>query len=473
MGQEIADSSFTREHFAEFRRRLERETALLSQWVAEGRLHSDGPVGGFELEAWLVDRNGHPAPVNDAFLDDLANPLVVPELSTFNVELNTPPRRLESGALDKMHQQLSALWRQCETVARRRDVHMLMIGILPTVQQTDLSLRNMSSMQRYRALNDQVFRLRRGRPIELQISGRETMRLEHQDVMLEAATTSFQIHLMVDAPLAVRAFNASKVLSAPMVALSANAPFLFGKDLWAETRIPLFEQAVAVGGSDYSKRVSFGIGYAERSIIECFEANRDRYPVLLPTLLDEPEDRLAHLRLHNGTIWRWNRPLVGFSKDGRPHLRIEHRVAPSGPSPIDAIANAAFFFGAMTALLHRSEAPESHLSFNEARHNFYAAARLGLEAQVVWDGIRGPVSALCRDRLLPLAQEGLDQLGFAPQETERWLGVLRRRLALGRNGSAWQRAWVGAHGRDFDTLVRRYQEQQEQDRPVHEWEVRG
>jgi gamma-glutamyl:cysteine ligase YbdK (ATP-grasp superfamily) len=471
MGQEIADSRFTDEHFAEFRRRLARETALLGEWIAAGTLRSDEPVGGFELEAWLIDEHGHPAPVNEPFLKDLGDPLVVPELSTFNVELNTPPRRLDAGTLDVMHRDLASLWHQCEASAMRLGAHMVMIGILPTVQQSDLTLRNMSSMQRYRALNEQVFRLRSGRPIELDIAGHEAMRLEHRDVMLEAATTSFQIHLMVDTPLAVRAFNASKMLSAPMVALAANSPFLFGKDLWEETRIPLFEQAVAVGGSNYSKRVTFGVRYARESIMECFEANRDRYPVLLPTLLDEPAERLAHLRLHNGTIWRWNRPLVGFSADGRPHLRIEHRVAPSGPTVSDAIANAAFFFGALTALAHDAEPPERHVSFDDARRNFYAAARLGLQAQVRWDGARGPLRELCLQRLLPLAQRGLDLLGCSAEEAERWLGVLRGRIDSGRTGAAWQRAWVAANGRDFDGLVRSYREQQQQDRPVHTWET--
>jgi hypothetical protein len=64
------------------------------------------------------------------------------------------------------------------------------------------------------------------------------------------------------------------------------------------------------------------VRYARESILECFEANRTRYPVLLPAVMDEPPESLAHLRLHNGTIWRWNRPLIGFDEQG-------HRIAGS------------------------------------------------------------------------------------------------------------------------------------------------
>jgi len=469
MGQEIAESRFTDADFEAFRQRLARETALLGQWIGDGTLACDEPLGGFELEAWLIDGHGWPAPVNERFLDALDDPLVVPELATFNVELNTPPRRLGPGSLDTMHADLADLWQRCEGAAVPLGVRMLMVGILPTVRQQDLSLRNMSPLQRFRALNEQVFRLRHGKPIELDIRGEQSLRLEHHDVMLEAAATSFQIHLMVDPGRAVRAFNASKLLSAPMVAMAANSPYLFGADLWSETRIPLFEQAVAVGGSNYSRRVTFGVRYAESSILECFESNRDRYPVLLPTVMDEPDEALAHLRLHNGTIWRWNRPLVGFSADGRPHLRIEHRVAPSGPSATDAIANAAFYFGAMASALADEHPPGHYAGFDAARGNFYAAARHGLEAEVVWEGRRGVVADLISERLLPMAEAGLARLGVGKGERRRWLGVLERRVASRRTGAVWQRAWVAAHGPDFEGLVRRYLANQQADRPVHEW----
>lgn len=470
MGQEIDNSRFTEEDFIAFKERLSHETDILSQWIKEGELASEHEVGGCELEAWLVDNDGHPLPENEAFLAKLSDPLVVPELSRFNIELNTHPHKLEDGYLDTLHAEISKRWRHCEFVADELGMNMLMTGILPTIKQDDLCPANMSSMKRYRALNEQIFRLRKHRPIELDIKGREHLHLQHHDVMLEAATTSFQIHFKVDIKDAVRAFNASKILSAPMAALAANSPFLFAHDLWDETRIPLFEQAVSVGGSDYSKRVTFGIRYAEKSILECFIANRDRYPVLLPTLSDEPVDELPHLRLQNGTIWRWNRPLVGFSDNGRPHIRIEHRVVPSGPTPRDMVANAAFYFGLVKALMDEETAPEQRLPFKQAHENFYKAAAEGLGTRVTWlDGRAGKVDELILDVLLPMASQGLASFGLGKEEIETWLGIIRQRVQSGMTGAAWQRAWTEKYDRDFPALVRQYRELQNSDQPIHAW----
>ncbi len=471
MGQEITHSSFSEEDFRRFRDRVVAETALLEQWLADGLLDDGDPMAGSEIEAWLVNDRGLPAPQNDRFLRRMDDPMVVPELSTFNVELNTEPVPFAGGMFDRMHRKLASLWQRCEAVAGADGAHMLMIGILPTVQQSDLCLANISGMQRYQALNEQVLRMREGRPLVLDIRAREHLAAEHDDVMLEAATTSFQIHLKIDPEGARRAYNLSKMISAPMVALAANSPFLFGHELWDETRIPLFEQSVAVGASDYSKRVTFGIRYAEHSIMECFEANRDRYPVLLPQLMDEPVEALAHLRLHNGTIWRWNRPLVGFSANGKAHFRIEHRVVPSGPSPLDVVANAAFYFGLLRELMATEKEAEKRLPFIAAKENFYGAACLGLDAEVTWfDGRRGSVAELCLRKLLPQARAGLRRMGLSAEEAGHWLDIIEERVSLRRTGARWQRQWVERYGKDFPALVRAYREQQESGRPVARWE---
>lgn len=470
MGQEISQSSFDSSDFEEFHARIVAETSLLQDWINDGYLSTENPMAGCELEAWLVDEQGQPAPVNQPFLDSLDNPLVVPELSAFNIELNTPPCALGAGFLDGLYEDISQLWQSCEPAAEQHNAHMMMIGILPTIQQSDLCLDNISAMQRYRALNEQVFRMREGKPLVLDVRGREHLKTTHDDVMLEAAATSFQIHLKVDVMDAARAYNLSKILSAPMVALSANSPYLFGYDLWDETRIPLFEQSVAVGASDYSKRVSFGVRYARESVMECFEANRDRYPVLLPHLMDEPIEQLAHLRLHNGTIWRWNRPLIGFSANGRPHVRIEHRVAPSGPTSMDMVANAAFYFGTVYELMASDESLEQQMSFLQAKDNFYHCAFRGLDAKVRWaGGEQGDVRSLCLQKLLPVAKRGLARMGLSPQEAGRWLGIVRDRLESRQTGARWQRAWVESRGRDFNGLTQAYREHQQSDLPVHEW----
>ena len=425
------------------------------------------------LRAQRSAADARPAALNQDFLAAVDDPFVVPELSRFNFEINSAPLMLAPGALERMHGELLRRWSRCRHAAAALGVRPLLIGILPTVRSTDLSLANMSPLRRYRAINDQIFRLRRGQPIEVDIEGAEHLVHHHQDVMLEAGTTSLQIHVEVGADEAARAYNVCKIISALTVGACANSPYLFERQLWQETRIALFEQAVAVGGSDYTKRVTFVIRYTHESILECFEANRLRFPIILPDLMDEPPERLAHLRLHNGTIWRWNRPLIGFDETGRPHCRIEHRVVAAGPTPCDATANMALFLGLFETLMRSDRPLEQLIPFAVARDNFYAAARHGLGAEVRWlDGASVRLSDLLTSQLLDEAVEGLVEAGIPADEAEHWLGVIRGRVERSMTGADWQVAWVGRHGRDFAALVDAYAERQVQDLPVYEWSLK-
>jgi len=470
MGQEIEASRFTRADFEDFEQRLRAETELLASWFADGVFAATPKVGGFELEAWLVGPDMLPAPAVEDFLERLDDPLVVPELATFNAEINGTPQPLNDRALSHLATELEATWSRCTRAAAELDARLAMIGILPTVRPDYLDLEHMTPRRRYRALNEQILALRRGRPLTLEIHGRDRLFVEQQDVMLESAATSFQIHLKVTAAEAARVYNCSKILAAPMVGITANSPYLFGCDLWDETRIPLFEQAVSVGGSIFSERVTFGLRYVDASVLECFRANVARFPVLLPQLMDEPMERLAHLRLHNGTIWRWNRPLIGFDSAGTPHLRIEHRVVPAGPSVTDAIANAALYFGAVHELSREETPPEPRLSFLTAKANFYAAAREGLATEIEWlDGRVAPLRDVLREDLLPRARRGLIDMGIDADEADLWLGVIAERLRTGQTGAAWQRAFVAHHGPDMQGLTSAYLDRQQSGRPVHEW----
>jgi gamma-glutamylcysteine synthetase len=472
MGQEINSSNFQQCDFEQFHQRLAAETRLLGEMLRNGKLDSSDPVAGYELEAWLIDAIGNPAPQNAQFLKSLADPDVVAELATFNVELNGPPEPLAGHALSRMQQSLEANWLRCRRVADSMGLHLLVLGILPTIRPKDLILDNMSQLKRYIALNQQILRLRGGRAIELHIEGDETLSLRHDDVMLESATTSFQIHLQIDANLAGRYYNAAKIASAAIVAVSANSPFLFGRQLWEETRIPLFEQAVSVGASDRTNRVSFGFRYVKESIFEVFESNLERYPVLLPMLSDDDACTLSHLRLHNGTIWRWNRPLVGFNANGQPHIRIEHRVVPAGPTHVDQFANAAFFYGLVNAFTNAEMAPEVRLPFAACRSNFYHAAKEGMSAEVEWlDGERGSLKTLCLDVLLDQAQEGLTLAGIDHHEAAYYLDVIRQRLQSGQTGAAWQKKWVDRHGPQWRDLTLSYAEHQQSAQPVHRWSL--
>lgn len=475
MGREISGGQFQQADFDRFAQRLQEETETLRGVFERGELSRRHGVGGYELEAWLVDGGNLPAPVNEAFMARMPAGTVTPELARFNFELNAAPVPVTGDALRRMLDELTANWDRCRQAATEVDAAPVMVGILPTVTDAMLGVDNMSAMARYRALNDQLLRLRRGRPIVLDIQGAEFLHTEHRDVMLEAATTSFQIHLQVSAERAVRYYNAGIVLSGPMVGVSANSPFLFGKRLWRETRVPLFEQSVAAGGFGGAafgpvKRATFGSGYARRSLMEVFEENLEHYPVLLPVELDDDPATLPHLRLHNGTLWRWNRPLLGLDEDGTPHLRLEHRVVPAGPSVVDTLANAALFFGLVHVLGEQTRAPEAGLEFATARENFYNAAKHGLEARVTWlDGRNWPLSALFREQLLPAAREGLQEQGCAGGDIDRFLDIVAERVRTRRTGAAWQIAYADAHGRDLAGLVAAYRERQDSGAPVHEW----
>jgi gamma-glutamyl:cysteine ligase YbdK (ATP-grasp superfamily) len=477
MGQEIEVVRFTPADFAEFEQRLQAETALLAEWFRARSFSVRDRMGGFELEAWLVDESARPAPVNEAFLRRLCNPMVVPELARFNVELNDHPQHLWGSAFSRFEASLGATWQQCARVAQELHTGLLMIGILPTVQESELCQENMSDLKRYRALNEQVLRLREGEPLRLDINGREHLKTEHHSVMMEAATTSFQLHLKVHPDHAVRAYNAAIIASAPLVAVTANSPYLFGHDLWDETRVPLFEQSVSVGGLAGAshgplRRVTFGSGYARDSLMECFTENAQHYPVMLPMHYRDGLEQMAHVRLHNGTIWRWNRPLIGFDYDGMPHLRIEHRVIPAGPTIVDMIANAAFYNGLMQTLMTQAIPPELQLPFAVARDNFYAAARRGLDAHVRWFGeARGTLLALVSGQLLPMARQGLQQLEIDPADIDRYLGIIEARVNSGQTGAAWQRACAARLGRNLQAMTQIYRAHQDAGRPVHEWPV--
>jgi len=475
MGQEIQHSRFSDNDFRHYQHMLEDESALLKRWFETNRFECVHPVAGCELEAWLIDDRGTPSPVNVECLKVLDDADASPELSQFNIELNFPPQELSNNVFSDMQQAMQSGWDHLRAVAKQNNADCVYCGILPTVQVQQLSPDFMSPLNRYAALNEQVLLKRGGEPIHVDIVGRQHLTIDQNDVMLESATTSFQIHMQVPQSQAARYLNASMILSAPLVAVSANSPYLFGYDLWDETRIPIFEQSVASGGFSHVahgplKRITFGNDYVRESLWECFEENLQHYPVLLPHDFKQPVEKMAHLQLHNGTIWRWNRPLIGFTK-GVPHLRIEQRVIPAGPSMVDMVANMAFYYGLVESLAHQDKQPEMLLEFALARDNFYKAAKYGLNAHVQWlDGNNVAVDKLVLEQLLELSWQGLERLGIQRAEIQQYLGVIEQRVSTGQTGTAWQREFVARHGHDMHQLLQAYRERQYGGQPVHEWD---
>ena len=476
MGEEIQYSRFNKSNYDQFEHRLREETQLLGEWFDDNVLSEHEPIAGYELEAWLIDDRGTPCALNEHFLELANNELLTPELARFNVELNVVPQDLHSSVLKDFENSLSKLWQQCQKTAKKMQCNILGVGILPTLLDEHLTLENISTLGRYRALNEQVMRMRKGESIQLNIVGNEHLQAEHLDVMLEAAATSLQIHIQVPQHKAVRYYNASLALSAPLVAVGANSPFLFGKNLWEETRIPVFEQSVPTGGFDGAskgplRRVSFGTDYARTSLFECFEENEQHFPVLLPVEYETDIEELRYLRLHNGTIWRWNRPLIGFDNDGAPHVRIEHRVVAAGPSHCDNIANIALYYGLAYYYSNIAEPAEDKLSFAQVRDNFYTAAQHGINSHIEWtDNKSITIQKLVLDRLLIEAETGLHKLGIDEQDIKYYLGIIEQRINSRQTGSEWQRRFVEYHDGNMQLMTKNYFNNQKTNEPVHLWD---
>jgi hypothetical protein len=471
MGQEITNTSFSKKDFRIFRSCLKQETKILNEWFEQGVLSNNGLVGGFEIESWLLDQALRPAPVNKEFLEHFNSSLASPELASFSLELNNLPRDLINGVFSNFHTELENTWRQAQDVAKNLSIPstLLLIGTLPTFQLSALNEDTMSDMNRYRALNEQIMARRKEKFLHLYIQGNELLELDSGNVMLEATTASFQIHTQVPAEEAHHYYNAALLITAPLVVIAANSPYIFGKDLWNETRIPLFEQSIDTANPAAPiKRVSFGSGYLKKSILECFEENLKDFYILLP-IVEKDDGTLSHLRLHNGTIWRWNRPLLGFNEQGQPHIRIEHRAIPSGPTFIDMIANAAFFYGLQHYWAQMLKNGHSLPEYNEIRSNFYTAAMHSFDHSIIWFGKHIEPAELLQNILLPQAEKGLSMMNISLPDIQKYLSIIAARIENQQTGASWQRKYVALHKCDMTELTRIYQRFQESGTPVHTW----
>jgi len=475
MGREISTSEYLDE--TEFQTRLRDETKLVMGWFRDHAFENPHPTKiGLELEAWLVDKDGFPSPRNEEFLKRVDNPLVVPELAAFNFEINGEPEALSGRVFSQIEKQLRTIWDEACVSANTLGLDALMIGIPATLRQDMLTLDSMTPSNRYQLLNDRLFQMRNGQPLHIDIDGRDSLEMVQDHLMLEAACTSLQVHLMLNQENSARSYNAAQIASAPLVAISANAPFLYGRRLWEETRIPAFEEAINLPGyrdrsGRKAGRVTFGTQYLRQSMMELFLENLDGYTPFLPMCSDDAPDKLTHLRLQNGTIWRWNRPIIQPAENGQPHLRLENRVIPAGPTLVDMVANMAFFIG-LTLYLRDIDDLEERLLFESARKNFYSCAKKGLSAEIDWlDGKTGNVQTLISTQMAEQAQEALVAHGVDALEAGHYMNIIKSRARNGQTGSAWQRAHANCHGRDFQKLVQDYLVLQNEGLPVHGWRV--
>lgn len=472
-----------------FVRAVLADLRVIERMLAEGRFEKSTHRIGAEQEMFLTDQSYLPAPGALKMLEKLKDPHFTTELGAFQLEMNADPHPFATDGFSKLEHQMATLVRKAQDAAESLGMHAVLVGILPTMRKADLGMENMVPSPRYLALSKAVHALR-GSDFEFSIQGLDELVLSHDSVMVEACNSSFQVHLQVDADDFAHQYNLAQVLAGPLMSVSCNSPLLFGKRLWSETRIALFQQSVDTRSKtqhlrDAAARVTFGTRFIEKSITEIFREDIARFRALVGTDLDEDPmavlnaggaPQLKALRLHNGTIYRWNRACYGII-DGKPHLRIENRVMPAGPSVPDEIANAAFWCGMMVEMSRRYDDITRHIDFDHAAGNFYTAAREGYVAPMHWlDGQEISAQKLVLDTLLPAAEAGLRTRGVNEADIKRYLGIIDARVRTGRTGARWLTGSLhrmkdeGSAGQRASALVAATLARQRTGKPVSEWE---
>ncbi|MGW6021399.1 glutamate--cysteine ligase [Streptomyces sp. NPDC055099] len=496
MGEKVVAGTFDLAERRRYRDKLKECLTGLRRLLDEERFDRPKNLMGVEIELNLAGPDGMPRMLNAEVLERIASRDFQTELGMFNLEVNIAPHRLGGRVLDRLAEELRTGLAYAHRKANEVNAGIVMIGILPTLAHHDLVSGNLSDVDRYALLNDQIVAAR-GEEFVLDIQGVERLTCTSASIAPEAACTSVQLHLQVTPGRFADVWNAAQAVAAAQVAVGANAPFLFGRELWRESRPPLFLQSTDTRPPELQAQgVRPRTWFGERWIsdaYELFEENLRYFPALLPLVDDEDPlavlddgrvPQLAELVLHNGTVYRWNRPVYGIA-GGVPHLRVENRVLPAGPTVTDVIANAAFYYGVVRALAEEPRPVWTRLPFDAAARNFDTACRDGIEARLQWPrrGRSGglvelPAVALVRDELLPLAAAGLDAWGVEPADRDFYLGVIEERCRRRVNGASWQAA---TYHQALETglereaalaaTTRRYAELMHAGDPVHTWPV--
>src|SRR3954454_8349874 len=493
MGQDVESRQFTREDRQRYREKVRRCLDVFARMLAESRFDAERRSMGLEIELNLTDDAGDPAMNNAKVLELMADPDFQTGLAQFNIEINVAPQRLTGSVFTDLESAVRKSLNHANDASRGADTSVVMTGILPTLRPEHLTEHTLSENPRYKLINEQIFAAR-GEDLHISIDGVERLSTYADTIAPEAACTSVQLHLQVNPETFASHWNASQAIAGIQLALGANSPFFFGKELWRETRIALFEQATDTRPDELKAQgVRPRVWFGERwitSIFDLFEENVRYFPALLPVC--EPEDpvealergdvpRLGELRLHNGTVYRWNRPVYDVVRE-KPHLRVENRVLPAGPTVVDTLANAAFYYGLVRMLADEDRPIWSRMSFSAAEENFHSGARDGIEASVFWPGVgEVPASELVLRRLLPLAHEGLSRWGVDAADRDRLLAIVEGRCLAQRNGASWQaetfHALYDDRGMDREQALRemtvRYRDLMHANEPVHTWPVDG
>jgi gamma-glutamyl:cysteine ligase YbdK (ATP-grasp superfamily) len=474
-----------------FRFKVKRCLETLERMLADSRFEGERKTLGLEIELNLIDESGAPRMGNDEVLARIASHDFQTELGQFNIEVNVAPHKIVGTVFSELAEELRTSFAYADRKAEEAGARILMIGILPTLTDAHMSLENLSRNERYALLNSEICAAR-GEDLHLDISGVEQLSTTATSILPEAACTSVQLHLQVTPRRFPAVWNAAQAVAGVQVALGANSPFLFGRELWRETRSVLFEQATDTRPEELvAQGVRPRVWFGERwigSVLDLFKENVRYFPALLPLCSDEDPvemlergeiPHLGELRLHNGTVYRWNRPVYDVAR-GKAHLRVENRVLPAGPSITDVLANAAFYYGLVRALIEEHRPVWSRMPFTTASANFHAASRRGIDAWLQWPGLGElPVTELVLRELLPKAHRGLELWRIDARERDQMLGVIEQRCRTRMNGASWQSQVYRKHrergGMDrlaaLEAMTLRYGELMRTDEPVHTWPV--
>ncbi|MEQ8240576.1 MAG: glutamate-cysteine ligase family protein [Cyclobacteriaceae bacterium] len=480
----------TQKQLNDFTRYLLKDIHALERMLAEDWFNKEPLHIGAEQEICIVDNHYKPVPKSMSLLEKLDDSFTT-ELALFNIEANLDPLPYTGSCFSQLEANLNEKMNMLRALGDTQKLDFVLTGILPTIRKFDLEIENLTPLERYRSLLKAIAKMR-GNNYELRISGLDELNLKHDSAMLESCNTSFQVHLQVTPEEFVQKYNIAQALAAPVLAISCNSPLLLGKRLWSETRVALFQQSVdtRITGEhirDRSPRVTFGNDWLRNSIVDMYKDDIVRYRVMLMSdfepdvmaLMDQGiTPKLRALTIHNSTVYRWNRPCYGVSPDGRPHLRIENRVLPSGPSTIDEVSNAAFWIGLMSGFNEHYPNIEEKMEFHHAKDNFFSAAHDGMNTDFAWiGGKKVDVQTLIKEELLPIAREGLEKNNIAKADIDRYLEVIEERNESRQTGTQWI---VDSHTK-LGKLTSREEvlvgltcnmiENQRKGLPVHKWEL--
>ena len=433
-----------------FTKNILDDLTALEQLIDENQFESDIKRIGAEQELGLVGKDWYPTMNYDKILAEVNDPHFTTELGRFNIEINLNPIEFKGSCFSKMHMQLNTLVNKARKAAKKNETHIILTGIIPTINSNHLQFKNMTPNPRYKALSDMIKGTKK-EGFELNIQGIDELKAHHPNILFEACNTSFQVHYQLTPNKFVTAYNWALAIAGPVLAVCANSPILNGKRLWKETRIALFQQSIDMRNITHQKRdleprVTFGKKWLKKSVVELFQDNITRFnPLIAPQIIENSIEslqnnkipKLSALNTHNSTVYMWNRVCYGISSTGKPHLRIENRYLPSGPTTLDEIANAAFWLGIMEGIPKEYENISELMNFEDARYNFYNAARIGMDSNFKWMGKSIHTKDFILNYCLKWARDGLNKRKIDKTDIETYLTVIKDRVTSGINGASW------------------------------------